>query len=157
MVNEGGAMIRKILVPIDGSDTARKALEYAADLAKQTGSTIILLSVIDKSPYFAAQTVSPVSTPTHLLENLEDYFSQAAKAYVAEAEGLCKTKDVTSHTLIKAGHPVEEIIKAAESSAVDLIVMGSNGKSALGAALLGSVTIGVMHKDTKFPVLVVRR
>jgi nucleotide-binding universal stress UspA family protein len=150
-------MIRKILVPIDGSETARKALEYAVDLAKQTGSTIILLSVIDKSPYYGAQTVPPVSTPTHLLENLEDYFRQTAEAYVAKAESLCKTKEVGSQRIIKAGHPVEEIIKAAESSKVDLIVMGSHGKSALAAAILGSVTIGVIHRETKFPVLVIRR
>jgi nucleotide-binding universal stress UspA family protein len=45
-------MIKKILVPIDGSKTARKALEYAVDLAKQTGSPIILLSVIDKNPFY---------------------------------------------------------------------------------------------------------
>jgi nucleotide-binding universal stress UspA family protein len=150
-------MIRKILVPIDGSETGRKALEYAVDLAKQTGSTIILLSVIDKSPYSVAQTVPSVSTPTHLLENLGDYFRQAAEAYVAEAEGLCKIKEVGSQKIIKAGHPVEEIIEAAESTEVDLIVMGSHGKSALRAALLGSVTIGVIHRETKFPVLVVRR
>ena len=150
-------MIKKILVPIDGSETARKALEYAVDLAKQTGSTIVLLSVIDKSPYSVAQTVPSVSTPTRLLENLGDYFRQAAEAYVAEAEGLCKIKEVASQKLIKTGHPVEEIIEAAESTKVDLIVMGSHGKSALRAALLGSVTIGVIHRETKFPVLVVRR
>lgn len=150
-------MIRTILVPIDGSKTARKALEYAVDLAKQTGSTIILLSVIDKSPYYAAETVPPVLTPAYLLENLEDYFRQTAEAYVTEAEGLCKTKEVVSKKFIKTGHPVEEIIKVAESSKVDLIVMGSHGKSALGAALLGSVTLGIIHRETKFPVLVVRR
>lgn len=150
-------MIRKILVPIDGSETARKALEYAVDLAKQTGSSIILLSVIDKSPFYGAQTVPAISTPTHLLENLEDYFRQTAEAYVVEAEGLCKSKGVESQKIIRAGHPVEEIIKAAEDSKVDLIVMGSHGKSALGAALMGSVTIGVIHRETKFPVLVVRR
>lgn len=149
-------MILKILVPIDGSETARKALEYAVDLAKQTGSTITLLSVIDKSPYYGAQTIPPVSTPTHLMENLEDYFRQTAEAYIAEAEGLCKTKEVGSLKIIKAGHPVEEIIKAAESSKVDLIVLGSHGRSALGAALLGSVTYGVIHKDTKIPVMVVK-
>jgi nucleotide-binding universal stress UspA family protein len=150
-------MIKKILAPIDGSETSQKALEYAVDLAKQTGSTIILLSVIDKSPFYAAQTVLPASSPTHLLENLEDYFRQTAEAYVAEAEGLCKTKEVGSQKIIKYGHPVEEIIKAAESSKVDLIVMGSHGKSALGAAILGSVTMGVIHRETKFPVLLVRR
>ena len=150
-------MIQKILVPIDGSETARKALKYTIDLAKQTGSTIILLSVIDKSPYYGAQTVPPVSTPTHLLENLEDYFRHTAEAYIAKAEDLCKTKGVSSQRLIKMGHPVEEIIKAAKSCKVDLIVMGSHGRSALGAALLGSVTIGVIHRETKFPVLVIRR
>jgi nucleotide-binding universal stress UspA family protein len=150
-------MIRKILTPLDGSETSRKALEYAVDLAKQTGSTIILLSVIDKSPFYAAQTVLPALSPTHLLENLEDYFRQTAEAYVAEAEDLCKTKEVLSQKVIRAGHPVEEIINAAENSKVDLIVMGSHGKSALGAAILGSVTIGVIHRETKFPVLLVRR
>ncbi len=150
-------MVKKILVPIDGSDTARSALKYAVDLARQTTSSIILLSVVDRSPYFGAPTVPSVSTPTHLLENLEDYLRQAAEAYVAEAEGLCKAKGVKSRKVIGAGHPVEEILKAAEDSKVDLIVMGSHGKSALGAALVGSVTIGLIHSETKFPVLLVRR
>jgi nucleotide-binding universal stress UspA family protein len=59
--------------------------------------------------------------------------------------------------VIRTGHPVEEIIKEAEKSKVDLIVMGSHGTSALKAAVLGSITFGVIHKDTKFPVLVVRK
>jgi nucleotide-binding universal stress UspA family protein len=113
--------------------------------------------VVDRSPYFGAPTVPSISTPTHLLENLEDYLRQAAEAYVAEAEELCRTKGVESQKIIWAGHPVEEILKAAENLKVDLIVMGSHGKSALGAALLGSVTIGLIHSETKFPVLVVRR
>ena len=52
---------------------------------------------------------------------------------------------------------MEEIIKEAAESKVDLLVMGSHGKSALKAAFLGSVTFGVIHKDTKIPVLVVRK
>ena len=150
-------MIKKILAPIDGSETARNALKYAVDLARQTGSSIMLLSVIDRSPYFGAPTVPSVSTPTHLLENLEDYLRQTAEAYVSEAEELCRAEGVASRKIIRAGHPVEEILKAAEDSKADLIVMGSHGKSALRAALLGSVTIGLIHSETKFPVLVVRR
>ena len=150
-------MINKILVPIDGSETAQNALKYAIDLARQTVSSIILLSVVDRSPYFGAPTIPSISTQTHLLENMEDYLRQAAEAYVAEAEELCRTEGVESRKIIGAGHPVEEILKAAENSKVDLIVMGSHGKSALGAALLGSVTIGLIHSETKFPVLVVRR
>ncbi len=150
-------MIKKILVSIDGSKTAQKALEYTLDLAKQTGSSIILLSVIDKSPFYGEPIIPSKSTPTHLLENLEDYLQQTADAYLTKAEELCASKRVESRKIVQAGHPVEEIIKAAKASKVDLIVLGSHGKSALGAVLLGSVTIGVMHMEKKIPVLVVRR
>ena len=52
---------------------------------------------------------------------------------------------------------MEEIVNEAVKSKVNLIVMGSHGRSALRAAFLGSVTFGVIHKDTKIPVLVVRK
>jgi nucleotide-binding universal stress UspA family protein len=52
---------------------------------------------------------------------------------------------------------VEKIVNEAIKSKADLIVMGSHGKSALKAAVLGSVTYGVLHKDTKIPLLIVRR
>jgi len=59
-------------------------------------------------------------------------------------------------TVITSGHPVEVIVKEAERAKADLIIIGSHGKSALAAAVLGSVTYGVIHKDTKIPVLIVR-
>jgi nucleotide-binding universal stress UspA family protein len=149
-------MIKKILVPIDGSETARNALKYAVDLARQTGSSIVVLSVVDWSHYFGAPTIPSISTPTHLLENLEDYLGQHAEAYVAEAEELCRAKGVESQKVVSSGHPVEEILKAAEGSKADLIVIGSRGKGAVHAALIGSVTIGLIHSEAKFPVLVVR-
>jgi len=108
-------------------------------------------------PLFWSTDRSLYINPDPSTGNLEDYLRQAAEAYVAEAEELCRTKGVESQKIIWAGHPVEEILKAAENLKVDLIVMGSHGKSALGAALLGSVTIGLIHSETKFPVLVVRR
>jgi nucleotide-binding universal stress UspA family protein len=55
------------------------------------------------------------------------------------------------------GHPVEEIVQEAYKSKADLIIMGSHGRSALAAAVLGSSAYGVMHHETKVPVLIVRR
>ncbi len=147
-------MISKILVPTDGSTTARKAVEYASGLAKQIGASLVLLSVIDRSLFV---TKSIPSVATHLIEPVEDYLKQAAEAYLEEANNLCEKMGVKSRKVIRKGHPVEEIIKEAERSKVDLIVIGSHGMSALKAAILGSVTLGVIHKDTKTPVLVVRR
>ncbi len=148
-------MISKILLATDGSEPAQKCLAYAADLAKQTGATIILLSVIEKG--FVPASVPDFVTPTHLIEPVEDYLKQMAETYLQQAEDFCRMKEVPSRRVIRLGHPVEEIIKEAEKSGVDLIVIGSHGKSALKAAVLGSVTFGIINKDTKIPVLVVRR
>ncbi|MDI6890655.1 MAG: universal stress protein [Thermodesulfovibrionales bacterium] len=149
-------MISKILVATDGSETAWKSIEYAVALAKQTGATITLLSVIDKG-FFVTRSIPSVATPTHLIEPIEDYLRQVAEAHIEEAEKLCKKKGVQSKKVIRSGHPVEEIIKEAEESKVDLIVMGSHGRSAIKAAFLGSVTFGTIHKDTKIPLLIVRK
>lgn len=149
-------MITKILVATDGSETARKSIEYAVELAKQTSATVTLFSVIDKS-FFIPQSMPAVATPTHLIEPIEDYLRQAAEVHLEEAERLCEKNKVQSKKAIRSGHPVEEIIKEAKKTQVDLIVMGSHGRSALEATFLGSVTFGVIHIDTKIPVLIVRR
>jgi|WetSurMetagenome_2_1015567.scaffolds.fasta_scaffold00094_17 nucleotide-binding universal stress UspA family protein len=148
-------MIEKILVPIDGSETAQKGLDYALELAKQTGSSIILLAVINQG--LGSQAVRAEAIPTELLENLDGFLRQAVEASIVKAEELCRTKGIDSQKIIREGRPAEEILKGAEASKADLIVMGSHGRSALGAAFLGSVTIGVMHSESKIPVLVVRR
>jgi len=148
-------MVSKILVPTDGSKTALKAIKYAVDLAKQLNASVIALSIIDNRS-FIAQTVSAVDTPTHVIEPIEDYLREAAKGYAGEIEKLCDKNDVKSETVIATGHPAENIVKQAKKSKVDLIVMGSHGRSALAASVLGSVAYGVIHDQTKVPVLIVR-
>jgi nucleotide-binding universal stress UspA family protein len=149
-------MISKILVPTDGSETARKSVEYAVELAKQIGADMTLLSVIDKS-FLISKSISGLSTKTHLAQPIEDYLRDAAEAIIDQAKKICQKKGVEVKQAIRYGHPVEEIIKEAQKTKTDLIVMGSHGRSALKASLLGSITFGVIHKDTKIPVLVVRR
>ena len=149
-------MISKILVPTDGSKTAQKAAMYAVDLAKQLKASIIILSVIDKRT-FMGQTIPAEKTSKHVIEPIEDYLREAAEGYAGEIKKLCDKNGVQSKTVITKGHPVEEIVKEAKKSKADLIVMGSHGRSALAAAVLGSVAYGVMHKDTKIPVLVVKK
>ena len=149
-------MISKILVPIDGSKVSHKAAKYAIELAQQTGASLTLLSVIDKR-FVVDQAVSASASPTHLKESVEDYLKQSAQSATDAIAKLCKRNRIQFKAAIRTGHPVEEIVSEATKSKVDLVVMGSHGKSALKAAVLGSVTYGVMHKDTKIPVLIVRR
>jgi nucleotide-binding universal stress UspA family protein len=148
-------MISKILVPSDGSKAAQKAAAYAVDLAKQLKASVIVLSVIDQRS-FMPQTVPAAKTARHTIEPIEDYLREAAEVYAGEIKKLCDESGVALEISIKAGHPVEEIIKEAKRSKANLIVMGSHGRSALSATVLGSVSYGVIHKDTAIPVLIVK-
>jgi len=148
-------MISKILVPTDGSKTAQKAARYAVDLAKQLKASVFALSVIDKRSLMG-QTIPASQTARHVIEPVEDYLREAAESYAKEIKRLCERNGIPSKIVVTTGHPVEEIMKEAEKSKVSLIVMGSHGRSALAAMVLGSVTYGVIHKDTKIPIMLVK-
>lgn len=82
-------MISKILLPTDGSQTAKKAVAYAAVLAKQLNASITLLTVIENNiGTFFAQTVSASSSPTQLIEPMEDYLKQVAELSLGDAEKI---------------------------------------------------------------------
>lgn len=148
-------MISIILVPSDGSKTSQKAALYAVDLAKQLHASILALTVIDKR-LFMGQTVPASKTPRHIEESVEDYLHEVAEGYIGEIKKMCDKRGVALKHAIKMGYPVEEIIKEAKRSKANLIVMGSRGRSALSATVLGSVSYGVIHNDKSIPVLIVR-
>ena len=149
-------MVSKILVPIDGSKAAQKAARYAVNLAKQLKALVIVLSVVDQR-LLLNQAMLGTGTAMIAIEPIENYLQEAAERYVRDIKKLCEKNGIQSKTVIITGHPVEEIVKEAEKSKADLIVMGSHGRSALAAAVIGSVVYGVIHNETKIPTLVVRR
>jgi nucleotide-binding universal stress UspA family protein len=69
---------------------------------------------------------------------------------------LCGQGGIEPEIVIRTGHPVGEILKEARRSKADLLVMGSHGKSGIGS-VMGSVTFGVLHGESRVPVLVVRK
>jgi len=148
-------MISSILVPSDGSKTSQKAAAYAVDLARQLGAMVIALSVVDKR-LFMGQTIPASKTPKHITEPVEDYLQSVAMDYLGEIKKMCDKSGVACKTSVRMGYPVEEILKEARKTKADLIVMGSRGRSALSATVLGSVSYGVIHNDKSIPVLIVR-
>ena len=152
---KGAIMISTILVASDGSKTSQKAANYAVDLAKQLRASIIALSVIDKR-MFMAQTVPESKTLRHVAETAEDYLTEVAESYVGEIRKLCNKSHVSCQVSVRMGYPSEEIVKEAKKTKADLIVLGSRGRSALSATVLGSVSYGVIHDGKSIPVLLVR-
>jgi nucleotide-binding universal stress UspA family protein len=151
-------MIKKILVATDGSKIANKAVKYAIKLVQQmkNETSLTLLGVIDTFyPYM--QSVPSAITPNKLMMEAKDYLNQATTAYLDTALSECRKKGVKAQMVMRTGHAVEEIVKEARKEKVDLIVLGSQGRSALKAAMLGSVAFGVVHKEIGIPVLIVRK
>ena len=139
--------ITKILVPIDFSPSSDKTVEYASTLAKQFNALVILMHVIDSAPYSVTDTLNVVKhrrsleiIARSLLENL--------------AEPLLKIGSIVRPCLV-TGIPYEEILKKARHDRVDLIIMGTHGRTGLKHALLGSVAEKVVRLSS-CPVLTVR-
>ena len=147
-------MVKNVLVAVDGSKASGKAVDFAIDLAGRLGGFMTILHVIDNSAYFS-RAMPATATPTHLVEPVEDYLRQVAGIFMQKIKKKCEQRGIKTKEVIRSGHPVEEILKEAKKSKAGLVVMGSRGKGAIGS-VLGSVTFGVLHGESKTAVLVVR-
>lgn len=147
-------MFKKILVPTDGSEMAEKAADAAIELAGRLGSSIVFLSVVDEiSPAFAYELESGASLDVAELDRQRTKFSQSAVDRLKEKGDAA---GISSETMVVSGHPWETILDTVEKVGADSIVMGSHGRRALAAAMLGNVTFNVIH-GAKVPVAVIPR
>lgn len=138
-------MYRSILYPTDGSDQSRHALEHAADLAETYGATLHVISVVDTR---VGTDASVVDIYTSLEESAEHWVAEGVER--ATAAGV---SDVESSVV--RGAPHEGILEYAAGNGIDLIVMGTHGRTGLDRYLLGSVTEKVVRM-ADVPVLTVR-
>lgn len=146
-------MFKKILVPLDGSGLAERALEPAMALAhQQTESEVILLTVpVYKDIFISSSAGFDLLLPDQSL----DQFRQDAEAYLDEVGSVWKHSDTKLKTMIVDGDIASVIVDTAEEEAVDLIVMTTHGYSGFSRWLLGSVTERVL-RGAPCPVLVIR-
>lgn len=142
--------LNKILVPIDFSDTSKKALQYALRFAEQFGCEIVLLHVVEP----AMPTIGAPLAVEMFPQPQED--STAAKKELAAlaARSRIKGSDSISST-IRTGHPPNEITKAAKDLDVDLIVIATHGYTSWRHLCIGSTAERVV-RTAPCPVLVVR-
>jgi len=153
-------MMKKILVPIDGSEQADKALTFALDLAQKYTTEVEILHVIP--PFSIKLTPYPVmgESPVIPPQWLNDYYKQAKEEsgkMLSEAKKLAQSKagDLKISSKLGEGRPSDIIVAEAESENFDLIVMGSRGLGGIKEFILGSVSNQVVH-ESKSPVLIVK-
>ena len=145
-------MYKHILIAIDNSDLARKALAHGVSLAKAVGARVTVVSV--------TESWSTMAPPEVLKEPFVQEFEQAAvesaRRILDSAAVAAKEAGIDCSTLhVPDRFPAEGILEAAVSTNCDLIVMGSHGRRGLKKFLLGSQASEVITQST-VPVLVCR-
>jgi nucleotide-binding universal stress UspA family protein len=141
-------MFKKILVATDGSDSSRKAADYAVRLAKASGASLVAMTAETPitSPLFALDVRWEVE---RALEQQTHQFLSEVEKMARAAELPCQVKRVVNSV------PFQAILDTAAAEGCDLIVMGSHGRSGIEALVLGSVTQKVLA-HAAIPVLVSR-
>ena len=142
------AEFKKIFIATDGSEQNRRAIEYGIELAKIAGGKLFVGYVVDTAAFASIPMDAGWEMMYELLET-------EANDAVQKVEQLAKQAGVEVETVVLEGHPSNEIIEFAQKNGIDVIVMGTLGKSGLDRFLLGSVAEKVTRNST-VPVLVVK-
>jgi nucleotide-binding universal stress UspA family protein len=151
MIEDDDIPLKKIIVPLDGSDWSFRAAKYAIKIAKMANAEIIFMHAVVNPPYGDPRSAGIMIT-----------------AYIKEAEELAelwyeKAGNMASNagvkfmaeTILDVASAADSIVNYAESKKADLIVIGTKGRTGLKRLLLGSVASGVVT-HARCPVLVTR-
>mgnify|MGYP000247656977 CR=1 FL=1 len=141
-------MYETILVPTDGSDHARRAAKYAALFARRTNATVHVLSVVD-----TRTAGGPFNAGGLGKAELERLDADATAQIERTIDSISFTEPPES--AVRRGLPREEIVEYANTHHVDLVCMGTQGRTGVDRYVAGSVTEGVVRRASA-PVLTVR-
>jgi nucleotide-binding universal stress UspA family protein len=144
-------MYTKILVPLDGSERAERILPHVEVLARQMGSTLLILQVVE--PIY--DVIDPQGTIVALAGDLMDQLEQEATGYVNRLAGEFKEGGLKVETYVERGPVVNTITLVADREGVDLVAMASHGRTGLARVFYGSVAAGVLHRIDR-PLLLIR-
>lgn len=141
-------MFRNILVSVDDSDHAQRALDEAIDIARAGNGRITILTAVSQPPAWAASSIATSAAALSMLD-LEREAVQVMQRSVARVPSDVPVTTVVSRRPIRAA-----LMRAVKSGDYDLLVMGSRGRRALAASLLGSVSRYALN-HSPIPVLIV--
>jgi universal stress protein A len=145
------AAIRRILHATDFSKASARALNEAVRLAKQNRAELLIVHVIEPTPYVADEGFSGAEIYT----KLEDIAERDAKASMSKLLGRLKKSNIKARGLLLKGFAHDQIVKAAKSKKANMIVIGTHGRTGLSKLFMGSVAGKVISLAT-CPVVTVR-
>ena len=138
---------KRIIVPVDGSESSERAADKAMNLGKKLGLPVVAMYVIDMDAF------SGIISPDELVTLLKNVLKKEGVGILEKMKKQALEKKVNLQPLLLEGIPDDEIIKEAKKD--DLIIMGSKGKSTLDRVFIGSVSEKVLHHSNA-TVMIIR-
>jgi len=145
-----GGAIRKILVPLDESELAESVLTPVEELARECGSTIVVMQSVPPLTAYPGVEAYAVSAVGEVLDDLQ----AKTREYLGGLVEKLKSKGLSAEALTSTALPTEAILAAADQAEADLIAIATHGRSGLGRVVLGSVADAVIRRSHR-PCLVV--
>ncbi len=142
--------MHKFLVPIDNSENALRAVEYAIRLAKENAPIELLIVNAHEPPLIYGEIAVYVQE-----EKARELQRQHSEDVLAPAIELARAAGVSFSTDILVGDIPTVIARCAEQRGCDAIIMGTRGMGAIGNLIMGSVATKVIHLTT-LPVTLVK-
>lgn len=139
--------MKKILVPVDGSEACKAAYDHAKFFAEKLGAQILILNVQDTRPILYGGV--------DFLNRADEKLENVGEAIVEEAKKHFEGSGLSVETRVVFGDAASSIIDTAESEKCDMIIISTHGMSVTRRFLIGSVANKVVHHAT-VPVLVIR-
>ena len=137
-------MLNHILVPLDGSLLAEKALAQALRIVSPTGHiTLVMVVDVPKLPIYGYDLMTPSSPWT--TEGSVNEIVGRSRSYLEGIADTCRTEDLHVSVLVEYGDPTTALTTVARERKVDAIVMSTHGRSGLQRWLFGSVTRRVLE------------
>lgn len=139
---------RRILVAVDGTDHADKALDFACDLSKSKAAELVIAHVQkDKGAAVAPEEIKRYNEVEHVNITEEEILAMAAHEVLHEAQKHAREHGVAeSRAVLCEGNPVNALVQLAEAEKADLLVVGSRGISSLDSLLFGSTSLSLERK-----------
>ena len=143
-------MYKRIVVQLDGSETAESILPFAERLGGPAGGELMLVRVVE--PISSGEMIAAAGV---VVADTYDQRLLEAKQYLLAVEGRLSAKGLRVRAALRSGAPAPEILAAVAAWGADLIAMATHGRGGLGRLFFGSVAEAVLRGST-VPVLMIR-
>jgi nucleotide-binding universal stress UspA family protein len=147
----GDVMMKKIMIATDGSDASKKAAKVGIEIASRSKGIVTAIYVVD---IIRLSHIPGYAAFPGLKEKLLLLMEKEGLEATEDVEDMAKDAGIACQKIIARGEPSEELLRISKENGIDMLIMGSIGRTGLDKILLGSVAEKVV-RDSTVPVLLV--